>query len=102
MVVASVLLEVKDITVHYGKSLAIRNVSLEVAEGSVVSIIGANGAGKTTTLRALLGLAPLTSGDIRFDGSRISGLRTGDIVRRGIILCLKQGIFSLISAYGAI
>jgi branched-chain amino acid transport system ATP-binding protein len=82
----SVLLEIKDITVHYGKSLAIRNVSLEVTEGSVVSIIGANGAGKTTTLRALLGLVPLTGGEIRFDGGRISGLRTADIVRCGIIL----------------
>jgi len=49
------LLSVKHITVHYGKSLALDNVSLEVAEGDVVTIIGANGAGKSTILKAVSG-----------------------------------------------
>ena len=56
------LLEIKNMTVHYGKSIAIQDISLDGSEGAVVSIIGANGAGKSTMLRALSGLAPLTSG----------------------------------------
>jgi branched-chain amino acid transport system ATP-binding protein len=79
------LLEVKNITVHYGKSLAIEDISLEVAEGSIVSIIGANGAGKSTILKALSGLVPLTSGEIWFLGQRIDGMGTTDIVKLGIV-----------------
>ncbi len=79
------LLEVKNITVHYGKSIALDDVSLEVAEGSVVSIIGANGAGKSTLLKALSGLVPLTSGEIWFQGKRIDGLDIPNIVKLGIV-----------------
>lgn len=79
------LLSVKQITVHYGKSVALDDVSLEVADGSVVSIIGANGAGKSTILRALSGLMPLTSGEIWFLNSRIDGMATPEIVELGII-----------------
>jgi branched-chain amino acid transport system ATP-binding protein len=81
----NMLLEVKNITVHYGKSRALDDVSLEVAEGSVVSIIGANGVGKSTILRALSGLVPLTSGEITFQNSRIDRVATGDIVKLGIV-----------------
>src|SRR5512136_2226614 len=80
------LLEIKDMTVYYGKSMAIQDVSLEVAEGTVVSIIGANGAGKSTILRALSGLVASTSGEIRFKGNRIDGKETTEIVRLGISL----------------
>jgi branched-chain amino acid transport system ATP-binding protein len=79
------LLELKKITVHYGKAIAIDSVSLEVAEGSVITIIGANGAGKSTILRALSGLTPLTSGEIWFLDKRIDGLATTEIVKLGII-----------------
>ncbi|MFC1862659.1 ABC transporter ATP-binding protein [Thermodesulfobacteriota bacterium] len=79
------LLEVKSITVHYGKSIALDDISLEVAEGSVVSIIGANGAGKSTILKALSGLVPLISGEILFQGKRIDGMDTPNIVKLGII-----------------
>jgi branched-chain amino acid transport system ATP-binding protein len=79
------LLSVKHITVHYGKSLALDNVSLEVAEGDVVTIIGANGAGKSTILRAVSGLAPLTSGEIWFLNKRIFGMTTTEIVKLGIV-----------------
>jgi branched-chain amino acid transport system ATP-binding protein len=78
-------LGVKNITVHYEKSLALDDVSLEVAEGSVVSIIGANGAGKSTILRAISGLTPLTSGEIWFLNQRIDGMTTTDIVKLGIV-----------------
>jgi branched-chain amino acid transport system ATP-binding protein len=80
------LLEMENITVHYGKSMAVKDVSLDVPEGGVVSIIGANGSGKSTLLRALAGLAPLSSGEIRFSGSKINGMTTTEIVRRGIAL----------------
>jgi branched-chain amino acid transport system ATP-binding protein len=80
------LLEIKNITVHYGKSMAIQDVSLQVPDGGVVSIIGANGAGKSTILRALTGLVPLTSGEIRFMSNIISGKQTADIVSLGISL----------------
>jgi len=80
------LLEIKEMTVYYGKSMAIQDVSLEVAEGTVVSIIGANGAGKSTILRALSGLVASTSGEIMFKGNRINGRETTAIVRLGISL----------------
>jgi branched-chain amino acid transport system ATP-binding protein len=80
------LLEIKEMTVYYGKSMAIQDVSLEVAEGTVVSIIGANGAGKSTILRALSGLVASTSGEIMFKGNRINGRETTEIVRLGISL----------------
>jgi branched-chain amino acid transport system ATP-binding protein len=83
--VVNVLLEAKKLTVHYGKSVALDNVSLEVAEGSVVSLIGANGAGKSTILKALSGLVPLTSGEIWFMGKRIDRMSTTDIVKMGIV-----------------
>lgn len=77
-------LNIRDITVHYGKSMAIEGVSLDVTEGSVVSVIGANGAGKSTILRSLFGLVPLTSGEIRFKDKEIIGRSTTDIVKEGI------------------
>ena len=80
------LLEIKDITVYYGKSMAIQDVSLGVPDGAVVSIIGANGAGKSTILRALTGLVPISRGEISFNGEKISGHETADIVKKGIIL----------------
>jgi branched-chain amino acid transport system ATP-binding protein len=80
------LLEIKSIKVKYGKSLAIRDVSLVVPEGIVISIIGANGAGKSTVMKALMGLVPLSSGEIYFMGQKISGKQTSEIVKRGITL----------------
>lgn len=79
------LLRVKDITVHYGKAIAADSVSLEVAEGTVVAIIGANGAGKSTILKALSGLTPLTSGEIWFLDGRIDGMAPYNIVELGLV-----------------
>ncbi|MBN2039724.1 MAG: ABC transporter ATP-binding protein [Spirochaetes bacterium] len=80
-----IMLKAKNITVHYGKSVALNNVSLEVDEGSVVSIIGANGAGKSTILKVLSGLVPLTSGEIWFFDQQIDKQETIDIVKLGIV-----------------
>lgn len=79
------LLSVKEIRVRYGKAMAIDGLSLSVAEGSVVGMIGANGAGKTTVLRAISGLTPLSSGEIFFDGQRIDRMDPADIVQMGLI-----------------
>jgi branched-chain amino acid transport system ATP-binding protein len=65
--------------------MALDDISIEVTEGSVVSIIGANGAGKSTILRAVSGLKPLTSGEISFNERRIDGMETTEIVKLGIV-----------------
>ena len=78
------LLEMRDASVSYGKVSAIRNISMSVPEGSIVTIIGANGAGKSTTLRAMSGLSPLKSGEIHFDGKRIDRMPAHEIVGKGM------------------
>ena len=80
----STLLRVDGIEVGYGDLTAVGDVSLEVREGETVALIGANGAGKTTTLRAVSGLLPLSRGRIEFEGQRIDGLTSAEIVARGI------------------
>jgi branched-chain amino acid transport system ATP-binding protein len=81
----NMLLSVRNITVHYGKSIALHDVSVEVAEGSVVSIIGANGAGKSTIMRVVSGLKSITSGEVWFEDKRIDGLDTPNIVKLGVV-----------------
>ncbi len=65
------LLAVRNIKVHYDQVEALKGVSINIEEGSIVSLIGANGAGKTTTLKAIFGLKKVTEGEIYFDGRRI-------------------------------
>ncbi|HEA67359.1 MAG TPA: ABC transporter ATP-binding protein [Desulfobacterales bacterium] len=78
------MLEVKDITVHYHKVDAIRNISIEVVEGTIITLIGSNGAGKSTTLRAISGLNHPTTGEIWFDGQRIDRFAPEKINKVGI------------------
>jgi len=78
------LLSVSDLSVSYGRIRAVDGVSLSVAPGSIVSLVGANGAGKTTTLMALSGLLPLGSGKITFAGEDITTLAPELRVPRGI------------------
>ena len=77
------LLETKNIKVHYAKAMAVDSVSIQVPEGSLVAIIGSNGAGKSTILKALSGLHPLSSGEIWFKEKRIDGMHIHEIVKRG-------------------
>lgn len=81
------MLKLEDITVRYGATIGVDRVSLSVGEGELVTLIGANGAGKSTTLRAIGGLEPLVSGRITFEGTRISGAPTPEIIERGIAHC---------------
>ena len=78
------MLRVTDIHAAYGPILALHGVSLEVAEGSIVTLLGPNGAGKSTTLRTISGLMHPTSGTIEFDGRRIDRLAAERIVSLGI------------------
>lgn len=80
------MLEVRGISVTYGALTAVRNLSLSVAEGAIVSLIGSNGAGKTTTMKAIIGLKPVSGGEIYFDGKRIDGASAPQRVGRGIAL----------------
>jgi len=80
------LLEVKDITVHYYKVPAVRNISINVEDGDIVALIGSNGAGKTTTLRAISGLKQPTTGEIHFKGQRIDKLPPHKINALGIAM----------------
>jgi branched-chain amino acid transport system ATP-binding protein len=80
----SALLRLDGVEAGYGDLTAISGVSLEVRDGEAVALIGSNGAGKTTTLRAISGLLPLRAGRIEFEGARLDGLRSAEIVARGI------------------
>lgn len=79
-----ILLKTKDIRVRYNKVEAIKGVSLEVARGSIVTLIGSNGAGKSTVLKAISGLNPIISGEIWFLNHRIDSFFPQDIVKLGI------------------
>ena len=79
------LLSCKDMFVSYGNAEAVRGVSLEVPDGSVVSLIGANGAGKSTIMKAISGLKRLTQGEIWFLDQRIDAMKEHHIPRLGLI-----------------
>jgi len=78
------LLNLKNVTVCYHKVSAIRNIDMDVDEGTIVTLIGANGAGKSTTLRAISGLNHPTTGEIWFQGKRIDKLPPEKINKAGI------------------
>ena len=78
------MLEIKNFDVHYGVIHSIKNVSLEVKQGEIVTLIGANGAGKTTILRTISGLKKPTGGTITFEGKDITNSSAQDRVRLGI------------------
>ncbi|MGA7790669.1 MAG: ABC transporter ATP-binding protein [Xanthobacteraceae bacterium] len=78
------LLELHDVETSYGLSRVLFGVSLTIAPGEVVSLMGRNGMGKTTTVRSIMGLTPAASGAIRFDGTDIRGLPAYRVAKRGI------------------
>lgn len=80
------MLKIENLAVNYGGIEAVKGISFEVPEKSIVTLIGANGAGKSTTLRTISGLVPVKSGKITFFGNDITGKRSNDIVRSGITL----------------
>ena len=93
------ILEIKGIDSFYGLGHILHGLSLSVAEGEVVALLGRNGAGKTTTLRSVTGLTPPRAGEIRYKGRNIAGLDTHRISQMGIALVPEtRGIFSYLTA----
>jgi len=89
------MLTLDNVNVYYGGIHALRDVSLRVDAGEVVTLIGANGAGKSTTLRAITGLLTPRAGRIRFEGADITGLPAHQLVERGISMAPEgRGIFA--------
>ncbi|HSL92771.1 MAG TPA: ABC transporter ATP-binding protein, partial [Candidatus Limnocylindrales bacterium] len=82
--VEEMILTLENLNVFYGNLHALREVSLHVQAGEIVSLIGANGAGKTTTLKAVSGVIPVRSGKIVFNGKNVSGIPQHKIARMGI------------------
>jgi branched-chain amino acid transport system ATP-binding protein len=89
-----ILLEVRDVVVHYGRIQALHGVSLVVREGELVTLLGSNGAGKTTIMRAISGLRPLSSGSVWFDGKDITKVKAHRRVTDGLIQAPEgRGVF---------
>ncbi len=80
------MLKVQNIRAYYGNLLVLKNLSLHIKPGEIVTLIGANGAGKSTLLKSIMGLLPPRQGRILFCGKDITRLATEKIVRRGIAL----------------
>jgi branched-chain amino acid transport system ATP-binding protein len=80
------LLEVEQLEVRYGRTQAVRGVSLGVAAGEIVAVLGANGAGKSTLLKAIQGAVRPAAGRVRLDGADITALSAPERVQRGLVL----------------
>ncbi len=93
------ILEIKSIDTFYGLGHILHGLSLSLAEGEVVALLGRNGAGKTTALRSITGLTPPRAGEIRYRGRSIAGLAPHRISQMGLALVPEtRGIFSYLSA----
>ncbi|MEX2460556.1 MAG: ABC transporter ATP-binding protein [Paenibacillaceae bacterium] len=79
------MLKVNNLSVHYGGMQALANVSIQVNQGEIVSIVGSNGAGKSTTINAISGLRKLTNGTIEFLGNNVTEVESHDRVPMGIV-----------------
>jgi branched-chain amino acid transport system ATP-binding protein len=92
------MLKIKGLQVSYGGIHAVKGVDLEVAQGELVTLIGANGAGKTTTMKAITGLKPYTAGDIEYMGKSIKGVPSHELLKRGLAMVPEgRGIFARMS-----
>jgi branched-chain amino acid transport system ATP-binding protein len=78
------MLELQNVETFYGNIQALKSISMEIAQGEIVTLIGANGAGKSTTLMSISGVVPPRTGEIRFEGKPIQGLPPNAIVSMGI------------------
>ncbi|MBC7152722.1 MAG: ABC transporter ATP-binding protein [Rhizobium sp.] len=81
---SDVILDMKGVNVFYGASHILFDMALEVRKGRTLAVLGRNGAGKSTTMKAIMGVAPIRSGEVRYAGSRIDGQVPHAIARRGI------------------
>ena len=81
------MLKVDNLKIHYGGIEAVKGISFEVPDHSIVTLIGANGAGKSSTLRTIAGLVKASSGTISLDGEDITNMPSAKRVGKGIVLC---------------
>jgi ABC-type Fe3+/spermidine/putrescine transport system ATPase subunit len=95
---ATAMLKIKGLQVNYGGIQAVKGIDLEVAQGELVTLIGANGAGKTTTMKAITGLKPYSAGDIEYMGQSIKGIPAHELLKRGLAMVPEgRGIFARMS-----
>ena len=80
------LLEMKQVEAGYGNIKALKGISLSVPERKIVTLIGANGAGKSTTMKTIMGIMRSETGDITFEGQSLQGLKSFQIIKKGIVL----------------
>ncbi len=80
------MLKIENLHVFYGGIHALKGINLNVEKGKTISLIGANGAGKSTTLRCIMGLVKKSEGSIVYDGKDLTGFKTRDIVKMGLVL----------------
>lgn len=80
------MLNIENLSVHYGGIHALQGINFEVPDGKIVTLIGANGAGKSTTLKAISGLVKTSFGSVSWNGENLSGLMTRNIVMKGVVL----------------
>jgi branched-chain amino acid transport system ATP-binding protein len=94
------ILEIRDLTAGYGKSEVLHGVSMEVAAGEIVTMVGANGAGKSTSLRSVFGLTDIRKGAVHFRGQDITGFRPHHLVTLGLALVPQErSIFPSLTVY---
>lgn len=79
------MLTINGIDAYYGKVQALHNISMEVGESDIIAMIGSNGAGKTTTMSCIMGMVHAKNGTIEFNGENITGLKTHQIMRKGLV-----------------
>jgi branched-chain amino acid transport system ATP-binding protein len=79
------VLTINGIDAYYGKVQALHNISMEVGESDIIAMIGSNGAGKTTTMSCIMGMVHAKNGTIEFNGENITGLKTHQIMRKGLV-----------------
>ena len=84
------MLEVNSLTAGYGLATVLDDITLRVGDGEAVTILGPNGAGKSTLMQVIMGMLRVRAGTVLFDGERINGLHTTQVVRRGLILCPER------------
>jgi branched-chain amino acid transport system ATP-binding protein len=85
------VLKIDRVNTFYGNRQALWDVSIDVNDGEIVALLGANGAGKTTLLDAIVGINPLQSGEISFNGARLDGTNTGEVMEKGIAYLPEGG-----------
>lgn len=92
------ILDIKNLHAHYGKSHVLQGVSMHIGDGELVTLLGRNGAGKTTTLKSICGVVTPTEGRIQFAGQDTQSLATHTIAQRGVCLVPEhRGIFKLLT-----